>query len=183
MAIQWFVSCGLYSARQSDYRVQLRHVNSLVPRPLPPRRGLVHTVHACAKYSIIFSVNWFDWESQWSQVRVWRSCQVLACRLDQTDMGRPYPSMCSITDHVLSYVLPLPCLATPLYISSTSLGGPNWGSFYPNPILTWHMVTPGNFTTPGGQLVSGGWAGATERTASDTERLACCEHSWLLLLS
>ena len=29
---------------------------SLVPRPLPLRRGLVHTVCTCTKYSVIFSV-------------------------------------------------------------------------------------------------------------------------------
>ena len=32
---------------------------SLVPRPLPPKRGLVHTVCACAKHSVIFSVKSF----------------------------------------------------------------------------------------------------------------------------
>ena len=36
--------------------------------------------------------------------------------------------------HAHHDVLPCPCLTTPLYISPTLLGVPNWGSFYPNPI-------------------------------------------------
>ena len=49
------------------------------------------------------------------------------------------------------------------FTTSTSLGGPKLGFFYPNPDPTRHMVTPGISTQPGGQRVSGGWVGATER--------------------
>ena len=35
------------------------YIHSLIPRPLPPRRGPVHSVCTCAKYSITISVKSF----------------------------------------------------------------------------------------------------------------------------
>ena len=51
--------CLIFSISTSNLNLICKVLLSFVPRAPPPRRGLVHTVCPCAKYSAIFSVKSF----------------------------------------------------------------------------------------------------------------------------
>ena len=50
---------AMFSSSKISYTLTCHTDLALSPGPSPPRRGLVHTACACAKYSIIFSVKSF----------------------------------------------------------------------------------------------------------------------------
>ena len=77
-------------------------------------------------------VNWFDQESNDHKCGFGDRAKFGHVGVTKRTRAVQYPSTCPITDHVLIIVFATPRLAAPLYISPTSLGGPNWGSFCPN---------------------------------------------------
>ena len=135
---------------------------SLFPRP--PRAWV-------RGYSRTCSVNWFDRES---------NDHKCGCggRAEFWHVGvTKYRSTCPITDHVLIVTFCLRSVWPRPFISLLlRLEGPIGVLFTPIPssLGTWsHREIS---LLPGGKIVSGGWAGVTETTASDAERLACCKH-------